>query len=372
MIRKIITFLILAGVIGGVGFYSLRMISTEEEDPNAGLEFVEVSRGDVVQTVSFVGTVQPVRLTEVKSEVSGRIINVAVEDGEAVEKGQLLLELDRTEIETEIEELRRQMVSNQLRKEQSERDEKRTAELYEKKFATDKEMEDAVTARKLAENELRIQEARLENLNDRLSKTRIHAPHGGVVLNLDVTEGEVMVGASSVSAGDVPMKIADLGQMLIEAEVSEVDLPRMEVGQAARITFPGMADLKLSGEVSSISPSAVADKAEVVFPVKVVLRDTDERVKPGISSLVSIDVQEEQGALVIPVSALFRERNETFVFVDAGDEFELRKVEIGLSAKSKVVIKSGLEEGESVTLGIPAGFDVEARRGEVGRWAKWR
>lgn len=372
MIRKLITFLILAGVIGGVGYYSLRMISTEEEDPNAGLEFADVQRGDVVHTVSFVGTVQPVRLTEVKSEVSGRIINVAVVDGDKVEKGQLLLELDRTEIETEIEELRRQMVSNQLRKEQSERDEKRTSDLYEKKFATDKEMEDAVTARKLAENELRIQEARLENLNDRLSKTRIHAPHGGVVLNLDATEGEVMVGASSVSAGDVPMKIADLEQMLIEAEVSEVDLPQMEVNQVAQITFPGMADLALSGEVSSISPSAVAEKNEVVFPVKVLLTEADERVKPGISSLVSIDVQEENEALVIPVSALFREDEETFVFVSTGGEFELRSVEIGLSAGSEVVVRSGVSEGESVSLGIPAGFDVETRRGEVGRWAKWR
>lgn len=370
--QKFLSFLLLGIVILGAGWFALRTMGTEESDESDILESVAVERGDVVRKVMFVGTVQPVRLTEVKSEVSGRITKVLVEDGEAVEMGQLLLELDRTEIESEIESLTREMVSDQLRLEQAMRDEKRVVDLHDKDFATDKESEDATTTLKLAENELRIQEAKLATLDERLGKTRIKAPHDGIVLNLDVTPGEVMVGANSVSEGDVPMKIADLGQLLVEAEVSEVDLTLLEVKQGAEVSFPGMLGLELNGVVQSISPSAVEDRKDVVFPVKVLLKTTDERVKPGISALVEIEAERQENQLVVPVSAVFRDRSSAFVFVEKDDTYEQREVEIGLSAVNQTVIVSGLEEGDMVTLGIPEESDYEARRGEVSRWSVWR
>lgn len=372
IMQKFFSFLLLGLVILGAGWFALRTLGTEESDGTEMLESVAVERGDVVRKVMFVGTVQPVRLTEVKSEVSGRITKVFVVDGEVVEKGQLLLELDQTEIQSEIESLTREMLSNQLRLEQAMRDEKRVADLYNKDFATDKEREDATTTLKLAENELRIQEAKLATLEERLGKTRIKAPHDGIVLNLDATPGEVMVGANSVSEGDVPMKIADLGQLLVEADVSEVDLTLLEVKQAAEVSFPGMFGLELGGVVQSISPSAVEDRKEVVFPVKVLLKTKDERVKPGISALVEIEAERQEDQLVVPVSAVFRDRSSAFVFVEKEKTYEQREVEVGLSAANKTVIVDGLEEGDMVTLGIPKDSDYEARRGEVSRWSVWR
>lgn len=370
--QKFISFFLLGIIILGAGWFALRTLGSEKSGEGKVLETVAVERGDVVRKVMFVGTVQPVRLTEVKSEVSGRITKVLVEDGESVETGQLLLELDRTEIESEIESLTREMVSNQLRLEQAMRDEKRVVDLHNKDFATDKEREDATTTLKLAENELRIQEARLATLQERLGKTQIKAPHHGIVLNLDATPGEVMVGANSVSAGDVPMKIADLGQLLVEAEVSEVDLTLLEVKQEAEVSFPGMFGLELGGVVQSISPSAVEERKEVVFPVKVLLKTKDERVKPGISALVEIEAERQVNQLVVPVSAVFRDKTSAFVFVEKEKTYEQREVEIGLSAANQTVIVSGLEEGDKVTLGIPEDSDYEARRGEVSRWSVWQ
>lgn len=370
--QKLISFFLFGVIILGVGWYALRTLGAEKSDGTKILESVAVERGDVVRKVMFVGTVQPVRLTEVKSEVSGRITKVLVEDGEKVGKGQLLLELDQTEIQSEIESLTREMLSNQLRLEQAVRDEKRVADLHAKDFATDKEREDAMTTLKLAENELRIQEARLATLEERLGKTRIKAPHDGIVLNLDATPGEVMVGANSVSAGDVPMKIADMGQLLVEAEVSEVDLTLLEVKQEAAVSFPGMFGLELDGIVQSISPSAVEERKEVVFPVKVLLKKKDERVKPGISALVEIEAERQENQLVVPVSTVFRDRYSAFVFVEKDKDYEQREVEVGLSAANQTVILSGLEEGERVTIGIPQDSDYEARRGEVSRWSVWQ
>ena len=370
--QKFISFLALGGIVVLVGYLALQRIGSKSEDEVELLETVAVERGDVVRKVMFVGTVQPVRLTEVKSEVSGRIIAVLVADGEKVKTGQLLLELDRTEIESEIEALKREMVSDRLRLEQAERDEKRAADLHKRDFATDKETEDAVTTLRLAENELRIQEAKLITLEDRLGKTRIRAPHDGIVLNLDATEGEVMVGANSVSEGDVPMKIADLGELLVEAEVSEVDLALLAVKQSANVAFPGMVGLSLDGRIQAISPSAVEDKDEVVFPVKVLLEGTDSRVKPGISALVQIEAERQENQLVVPVSAVFRDQNEAFVFVQKEKTYEQRPIKLGLSAASQSVVLEGLEEGDEVTLGIPQDSDYEARRGEVSRWSVWR
>jgi len=370
--QKFISFFLLGIIILGAGWFALRTLGSEKSNEGKVLETAAVERGDVVRKVMFVGTVQPVRLTEVKSEVSGRITKVLVEDGESVETGQLLLELDQTEIQSEIESLTREMVSNQLRLEQAMRDEKRVVDLHNKDFATDKEREDATTTLKLAENELRIQEARLATLQERLGKTRIKAPHHGIVLNLDATPGEVMVGANSVSEGDVPMKIADLGQLLVEAEVSEVDLTLLEVKQDAEVSFPGMFGLELGGVVQSISPSAVEDRKEVVFPVKVLLKTKDERVKPGISALVEIEAERQVNQLVVPVSAVFRDRESAFVFVEKEKTYEQREVEVGLSAANQTVILSGLDEGDKVTLGIPEDSDYEARRGEVSRWSVWQ
>jgi len=366
MIRNLITGLIITAIIGSAAYYALQALKPAEEDPNEGLRFAVVERQDLNRSVRFVGVVEPVLLSEVKSEINGRVAEVHVVNGDEVVRGQLLIELDPTDVEGEIESLKRQMRSTELRLEQSRKDYARLADLHAQDFATDQERESAETEMLLFENELLIQESQLKALEDRLSKTRIVAPHDGVVLNLDVNPGRVLVGAGSVSQGDVPMEIASLEELKVEAKVSEVDLAAVYTGQRAEVTFASIPNLELEGKVESISPSA--DKAGsgnqqrdlVQFPLRLTFESNHPRVKPGISAMLRVDAERVEDVLAVPLSAIFRNRDETFVYLKEGQgQFVMRTVVTGLSTTDRVEVVEGLEEGDEVTLGIPDGMGEE-------------
>jgi len=362
MIRKFLTALIIMSIVGVAGYFALQALKPEVVDPNEGLRYATVERRDLNRLVRFVGVVEPVLLTEVKSEINGRVAAVYVDNGDEVTQGQLLIELDPTDVESEIESLKRQMRSTELRLEQSRKDYARIVELHARDFSTDQERESAETDKLLFENELLIQESQLKTLEDRLSKTRILAPHDGVVLNLDVTPGRVLVGAGSVSQGDVPMEVASLKELKVEAKVSEVDLAAIYVGQDAEVSFASIPNLQLSGRVESISPSAEKPRNPnqqldlVQFPVRLTFSTDHPRVKPGISAMLSVAAESVEGALVLPLSAVFRNRDDTFVYLVEGDgKFVERSIVTGLSTLERVEVLEGLEEGDEVALGIPAG-----------------
>jgi len=149
-------------------------------------------------------------------------------------------------------------------------------------------------------------------LDEKLSKTRIMAPHDGVVLNLDITPGKILVGANSFSQGDVPMEVADLSRLRIEAKVNEVDLAAMRLKQIANVTFASIPGLETEDTVVNISPSAEKpDKSSkwtqadnVLFPVRLHFTATDPRIKPGISAMAKIVADRESDALTVPISAM--------------------------------------------------------------------
>jgi RND family efflux transporter MFP subunit len=337
------------------------------------LRVAAVTTGDLTRDVRIVGTVTPVVLTEIKSEIGGRVEAVHVENGQEVKRGDLLLELDRRELTAEIEELKRSMVSTRLLAEKAKRDYDRVRGLREKDFSTEQELLDAETEMALRENELSIQEARLSTLEEKLAKTRLTAPHDGVVLNLDLTPGRVLVGANSFSKGDVPMEVADLSRLRIEAKVNEVDLATLRLKQKARVTFASIPGLEAEAEVVNISPSAEKRDSNqrgwgqpdsVLFPVRLHFSAPDERVRPGISALATITAETVRDATLAPVAAIFRSNNESFVFRRGKDgAWEKVPVELGLTSRDKIQILAGINEGDEVALGLPREFDPRATPG---------
>jgi membrane fusion protein, macrolide-specific efflux system len=364
---RFLQILILIGLVLGAAWYVLRSLRPPPEDPDKRLRTQVVERADLVRDVRIIGTVAPVLLTQVKSEVGGRVVGVMVENGDKVTAGQPLFELDRKELVSEIEELKRAMTSTRLRMERAERDYQRIEKLRAQDFSTEQEQLDARTEFALVENELSIQEARLATAEEKLSKTRILAPHDGVVLNLDITPGRVIVGANSFSQGDVPMEVADLSRLRIEAKVNEVDLAALTLGQEALVSFASLPGVEARATITNISPSAEKPQQgrggwgqpeNVLFPIRLEFAAPDTRVKPGISALARIEATRVENALVAPVSAIFHDREEgTFVFRQASAGWEKQAVQVGLNSLDKVQVLEGLAEGEIVALGLPAAFD---------------
>lgn len=368
MIRLLQTLILIAAV-GAAGFFVLRALRPAEEDPDQNLTTAVADVGDIVREVRFIGSVIPVLITEVKSEVSGRVVEVHVDNGDEVEEGQVLIRLDPREISGEIEELQREMNSVRLRVERARRDYERISGLHEREFATDQQKLDAATELALMENDLEVRQARLDTLNDRLSRLTILAPHDGIVLNLDISPGRVLVGASGVAEGDVPLEIADLRRMRVEARVSELDLAYLRTGQDATLTFGSIPGLEVPAEVVHISPSAEGGGASasrrqqnqpetVLFPVSLSFAVEDERVRPGISAMVTIEAERSDGVVTAPISAVFYERAGSYVFRRDGAEspWEKMRVEVGLAGLRRVEIREGLDEGDELALGVPSEF----------------
>lgn len=355
--KRIIFILIALGLgFGAIQIFKNRAVLGAEESGRLLTDTAALR--DLESVVTATGEVLPKMSSSVKSELSGRIVTIYVDEGDEVARGDLLLELERTSFEARVDEAERSLEAEQLRLDRAERDFIRQKELFGKNFVGEQAFLDAKTDFELAQLNLEIARARLEDAEEELSKTKINAPHDGIVTKLDVTEGEVISGATSVSSGTELMTVAQLRQLYLEANINEVDVERLELGQEARLRFDAIQKYQLSGEIAEIALSARKDGNVRVFPVEVVFEATDGRVRPGISATVDIPVARSQSAVSVLLSAVFREGEGTqgTVFKAVGDDWEKVTVEVGINDLQHVEILSGLEPGDVVALSRPPAF----------------
>jgi HlyD family secretion protein len=354
--KRFITLLILLGLVGG-GIYALiQVVPTAKEDPKNNIRFNTAAIRDLESMVPATGEVLPLMSSTVKSEISGRLTEIKVKEGESVTRGQLLMELDRTSLETRQREAERSMQAERLRLDKSERNFQRLQELFDKRYVGEKEFLDAETDYNLAKLNLEIAQTRLDDAAEDLSKTSILAPHDGIVTRLDTVDGQVISGATSVSNGTELMTIAQLNDLYMEANINEVDVEKLSIGQSARLRFDAIPDFEVAGTINVIAPSARKDGNIRVFPIEVVFITTDSRVRPGISATVEIPIEQADQAVSVLLSAVFNEGNDNYVYVKNLTGWEKRPVTAGINNLQYVAITSGLAAGDVVALSRPPEF----------------
>lgn len=355
MRRALITLFIL--VLLGAGIYGLRQLVPENKKSSAGGITTDTAAvRDLKTVVPASGEVLPLLSSIVKSEISGRIIKVPVVEGETVKRDQVLLELDRTSLETRLREAERNLEAENLRLEKSQRNYTRLKELFDREFVGEQEYLDAQTDLSLAQLNLEIAQTRLEDAAEDLSKTTIRAPHDGVITLMDVVEGQVISGATSVSNGTNLLTIAQLNELYMEASINEVDVEKLEIGQSAFLRFDAIPDFEVEGEISVIAPSARRDGDVRVFPVEVIFEVADNRVRPGISATVEIPIAAVDEAVSVLLSAVFNNDGASVVYVQQPSGWERQVVTVGINDLQHVEILSGLEAGETVALSRPPEF----------------
>jgi macrolide-specific efflux system membrane fusion protein len=355
MKRALIIFFILTLIAGGIsGLMQIAPNASGKQPSEIRTDITELR--DIQTVVPATGEVLPRLNSIVKSEISGRITRIEVEEGDAVERGQILLELDRTSLETRQREAERNLEADQFRLEKSERNYNRLKELYAKKFVGEKEFLDAETDFNLAKLDLEISQARLDDAEEDLSKTTIVAPHEGIVTLLDVADGQVISGATSVSNGTELLTIAQLNELYMEANINEVDVEKLVEGQSALLRFDAIPNFEVEGNITVIAPSARRDGNIRVFPIEVTFKVEDSRVRPGISATVEVPIESADGVVSVLLSAVFREDEKSVVFVKKGEFWERREVEVGINNLQYIEIKSGLSAGEELALSRPPEF----------------
>ena len=362
--------LVLLPVLGGLIWWS--PWKGEDAPPP---ETVAVGRGSLKVTVSALGTLQPLQFVDVGTQVTGQLRKLHVVIGQAVKKGELIAEIDPTLFESRVGQTSAQIINSkalladrraQLALATQRVQRNRTlidsdAVSRQELEASEAAYEQAQAAVKAIEAQIGQQSAALTFDSTNLRYTKIFAPMDGTVVSLTARQGQTLVAAQQAP---VILRIADLGTMTVQAEVSEADISRIKVGTAASFNTLGLPDRRWAGAVRQILPTPETVNNVVLYKVLFDVDNPDAALLPQMSAQVSFLLEKVDDVLVIPAKALLPGRPPRVQVMEQGKPVE-RKVKLGLETRKEVQVVEGLREGE--TLVLPVAKDEGGKGGKGGK-----
>jgi len=266
-----------------------------------------VKRGNITQLVSGSGKIQPEVQVNISAHVAGKIIDLPVQEGETVKKGQLLVRLERQQYEALAERARSTLKAAKANFKKANADYSRMQQLYKENLCSMSELESSEATLMFAESEVEQANASLSQAEDNLSKTTITSPIGGTIALLNKEEGEIALG--SQFQADVIMVVADLTKMEVVAEIDENDVVNIEVGEMSRIEVDAVPDTVLRGRVSEIAHTATTrgrgTQEEITnFEVKIAILNRMPQLRPGMSATVEIETETHEDVLYVPIQSI--------------------------------------------------------------------
>lgn len=387
--KKIIIGSIVIIVIAAMVFVNL----TKSRGKTIEVTSEKVKQGDITQVVSGSGKVQPEVDVQISARISAEIIKLHVKEGDKVNKGKLLVELDRERSKAQFDQAKSNLKSAQANMKKAQADYTRVKDLFERKLTSQADLDAAEANLLLAESEIERSSALLKQADDDLAKTRLISPMDGTVTQLLKEEGEIALG--SQFQADVIMTVADLTRMEILTEIDENDVVLVELGDKATIEIDAISDEKFTGRVSEIAHTATTrgrgTQEEVTnFEVKIAVRSDVKKLRPGMSATVDIETETHSDVLHIPIQCVtVREPKKTdqddqeenvdennqadsgnekdeagaklqqknkeemveVVFVISDGIAKQVQIETGISNDTDIEVVSGLEKGQQVVTG---------------------
>lgn len=358
--KKIIVILVVAGV--GVAAYFMR-----DKLPTNGSAADMPSRPTtavVIQTninfaVNAAGEIGPAEQVSVRPEINGKIEVLPVDIGDSVKKDALLFKLDDKELQQQKASSLTAIERARLELAKAERDYKRAEQLLAENLISQELYDDTKTSFELGKNSLDRAQKDLAIIDERLTKTEVRAPFDCTILTRPVSIGQAVSGSGGFNSGTEVLTIADLNDMVINAHVNQADVPRLSVNQKVEVTVEAVVGLKVTGIVERIAPQATIKNNIKGFAARIVLKNVDPRVRPGMTANIKIPVASADNVTAVPLAAVYTEKNadsgqyERFVYVQNGSTLEKRNVKVGVADFFFAEIQEGLSAGEVVSLELP-------------------
>ena len=286
-----------------VVLFGARLRKRDKAAANVPVEAIQ--RRDITVTVDATGTVEPIDLVEVKSKASGQIVKMPVDIGSMVKKGDLLAQIDPTNVRNQYNQARAALAAAHAKLTVSTAQKKRADELFSTGVITAPEHESAVIDYANSQSGAVAARTSLDLAGQNLEDATVRAPIAGTVLSETVAVGQVIASATtSVSGGTTLLTMADLRRIRIRVMVSETDIGNVQPGQAASVTVDAFPNRSFHGVVEKIEPQAVVDQSVTSFPVLVSLDNSGGQLLPGMNGEVTILVAQTNDVLAVPLDAV--------------------------------------------------------------------
>jgi len=382
-------------LVGG-GVVAFRI--NQKKKAGTEVRMQQVSRRDLVSAVTASGKIEPKTSVDISADITGRIVRIAVREGDVVTKGQFLLQIDPAEYQAAVTRSEAVVASTQATllqtrasRDQAEREWNRARQLTElgPNLIAPATAEQARTAFEVAEAtyqatraQLAQSRASLQAARDNLAKTRLVSPISGRVVRLAVEEGEVAVPGTFSRETGLLMTVADLSIILAKVQVDETDVVRIALADSVEVTIDAYPDTTFVGRVTMVSQSAKLTSTQtasgsndraVDFDVEVTLETPPDDVRPDLSCTARVVTDTRGNALSIPIIALTvrdhervpnetvpgmdttrrrpREREEEGVFIVREGLATFRPVKVGIAGDEYFEVVDGLREGETIVAG---------------------
>jgi HlyD family secretion protein len=297
--------LILAVVFGAFYVYQL----SHKKKPEDLYRLQPVTTGDIEQNVTANGTINPVSLVNVGTQVSGRVKKIYADFNDQVKKGQVLLELEDELFKAQIAASMGNVKNNEASLELAKANEARMRSLFEKEYVSKQELDQSIQALKSAEAQLSTTKAQLKRDQTNYGYSIIKSPVSGVVVDRVVDVGQTV--AASLQTPTLFKIAQDLSKMQIDTSFAEADIGRIQVGQAAKFSVDAFPNTNFEGVVKQIRLNPTNTANVVTYNIVVSVDNPDQKLLPGMTAYVNINFAKHENVLLVPNAALrYKPKNE--------------------------------------------------------------
>lgn len=296
--QSVFLLIVVALLAGGYYFYK----SSKQVKPEDQYKFGTVTQGDIEQAVSANGTINPVTLVSVGTQVSGRVSKLYVDFNDKVEKGQVLLELDDALFTAQIAQTQGAVHNAEASVALAKANEARIRSLFEQEYVSRQELDQSVQALKSARAVLESARAQLQRDRTNLSYSIIRSPVSGIVIDRQIDLGQTV--AASFQTPTLIKIAQDLSKMQIDTSFAEADIGNIKVGQIAKFSVDAFPNLNFKGVVKQIRLNPVTTSNVVSYNVVISVDNPQQILLPGMTAYVSIVFAEHDNVMLVPNAAL--------------------------------------------------------------------
>ena len=345
------------GIVVVVLIIIVVFVASSGKKGDEGPRTVKVERRNIIDKALAVGSIEPLNEIAVKSKISGVVGEMYVDVGNFVKKGEALLEVLPNPTPLELVEAKRNVEMKKIALETLARELKRNEELKEKNLISDydfevlrQEYDEAQLSHKIAEEQLDLLEKGKVKMEDKDIETVIKSPITGFILEKSVNMGDPVVPLTSYQAGTELMKMANMENLLFKGTVDEIDVGKISEGLTAELQIGALPGKKVIGHVTLISLKARKEDDTTVFPVEIVIDETQDAVlRAGFSANANIIIAQKDSVLSIPERVVTFRNDSAFVRIPTGAEkSEEISIQTGLSDAIYIEVISGLDEDQEV------------------------